>query len=39
LQIAPPDPRPMTKAELARVTIDNAPALRRDPRDCEEPAP
>lgn len=35
LQIAPPDPAGMTKAEQARACIDNAPALRRDHRDDE----
>jgi hypothetical protein len=33
LVVAPPDPRGMTKAAQARACIDNAPAVRRDPRD------
>lgn len=33
LVVAPPDPRGMTKAAQARACIDNAPAVRIDPRD------
>jgi hypothetical protein len=36
LVIAPPDPLGTSKTEQARACIDNAPAVRRDPRDKAE---